>query len=229
MSDEELEQSTSVHEHITTTDAVWPSQVKTAQEISDILGIPVERLTSLADAHYCPHWRIDGGPPMFQLPEVKRWLARNLVTRIDGHQLPIQYRVMLDPPAATDAPAAIRDIPNLRQVVEYPPGVYFLVHGTEVVYVGQSTSPIARVINHRNNKVFERAFMVPVPRELLDEVEGALIRFFKPRMNGADHVGDLAHDRRVLQECGLIPEDEISAEIQFTAVPDIPREAITQI
>lgn len=82
-----------------------------------------------------------------------------------------------------EVPAALRGIKGLCRVTEYPPGVYFLVEDDEVVYVGQSTNPAARIPDHAQHKKFTRVYMVPVPPSALDEVEGALIRTLKPKYN----------------------------------------------
>ena len=62
-------------------------------------------------------------------------------------------------------------------------GVYFLLDGEEVVYVGQSVNVYARVANHRESKRFATAICIPVPRDELDAVESAFIRRLRPRLN----------------------------------------------
>lgn len=66
-------------------------------------------------------------------------------------------------------------------------GVYFLVHGDEVVYVGQSVNVYGRVMGHFTGpeKQFDRATWVPVEREDLDVVESLYIHALRPRLNGA--------------------------------------------
>lgn len=167
-----------------TNDEKYPGSLKKANLIADELGMSVDRVLELANSHFMPHWRIDGGEPLFQLAEVKKWAAKNLIKRIDGQELPFNLKIMIAPPKAVDAPETIREIDNLKQVPInlYPPGIYFLVKDDEVVYVGQSVNPIARIGNH-TDKDFDRAYMIPVPSSMLNDVEGALIRAINPPLN----------------------------------------------
>lgn len=79
-----------------------------------------------------------------------------------------------------------------RLCVEVPPptmshcGVYLLLRGVDVVYVGQSTQTDMRVAYHRQALppgTFDRALMLRVPPDELDAYEGALIRAFQPKLN----------------------------------------------
>jgi hypothetical protein len=169
-------------------DMAWPTGLKTAEDVAPTFRISPERLMELAEAGYAPHWRIDGQPPLFRLAELKEWGVRNLALRYEGRQLPIELRVTKTPTTcpATDAPACIREIPELIEIpTGYPTGIYFLVHDDEVVYVGQSVNPTGRIATHTadERKQFDRAYMVPVPLSRLDDVESALIRLLRPRLN----------------------------------------------
>lgn len=170
-----------------TNEVKYPGSLKTAQQISENIQISKDRILELAEGHYMPHWRIDGKEPLFQLAEVKEWVAKNLLDRIEGSQLPISLKVMVQPPDASDAPEAIKDIKNLKEIPigDYPPGVYFLTFENKIVYIGQSVSPVSRISQH-TDKNFTRAYMVPVPRTALDNVEGALIRLLNPPLNSGD-------------------------------------------
>ena len=70
------------------------------------------------------------------------------------------------------------------------PGVYFLVQGDEVVYVGQSLNVMQRVATHVTNRrngdpiAFDSASWVSVPRSDLDDVESAFFWLLSPRHNG---------------------------------------------
>ncbi len=64
------------------------------------------------------------------------------------------------------------------------PCIYFLCLADEVVYVGQSTNLCARLAQHGDDKVFDRAFYLVVRREDLDRIEGEFIRALRPRYNG---------------------------------------------
>lgn len=62
-------------------------------------------------------------------------------------------------------------------------GVYFLLDGTEVVYVGQAVNIYARIAQH-SDKQFDRYAFVPCPREMLDKLESLYIHCLRPPLNG---------------------------------------------
>ncbi len=65
-------------------------------------------------------------------------------------------------------------------------GVYFLVEGKEVVYVGQSINVMARIATHRADKRFSRFAYIPCKPEILDRLESLYIHTLRPALNG-DH------------------------------------------
>lgn len=62
-------------------------------------------------------------------------------------------------------------------------GVYFLVQGEEVVYVGQSVNIYSRIAQHPDKK-FDKYAFVPCEVKLLDKLESLYIHTLKPRLNG---------------------------------------------
>jgi hypothetical protein len=76
---------------------------------------------------------------------------------------------------ATIAPAV--DVP--AELLK--PGIYFLVSGGEVVYVGQSTCPLARIGWHKI--AYDAVKFVPVEPDLLDAAEQHFIRLHRPKFN----------------------------------------------
>jgi len=79
-------------------------------------------------------------------------------------------------------PEVLRDAPNVHEIpAGHPPGVYILMHQNEVVYVGQSINPSARLAMHSKDKLFDRAFLIPT-NDLL-RVEAEYIAKFKPKYN----------------------------------------------
>jgi hypothetical protein len=180
----------------------YPGGLKTACEVSQAVkeALPAERIVELADAGYMPHWRIDDGPPMFKLLEVKDWIARNLARRIEGLQLPDEVRITYTGPKPDDlykVPFEIRNIEGLCDItkhIDLGPGVYFLCRDEKVVYIGQSVTPAARAASHRRpsydgNKDFNKVFFLPWPESDLDSIEGALIRAVDPEYNGNSPAG----------------------------------------
>ncbi len=79
------------------------------------------------------------------------------------------------------------------------PGVYALVRGGVVVYVGQSKRPLSRIAAHKSNwgrkalpawmpaslrgVLFDEVHVLPCRVEDLDRVEAAIIELYKPRYN----------------------------------------------
>ena len=61
-------------------------------------------------------------------------------------------------------------------------GVYFLVDGNEVVYVGQSVNIYSRIPQH-HNKRFDRYLYVPCKPELLNALESLYIHCLQPKLN----------------------------------------------
>lgn len=62
-------------------------------------------------------------------------------------------------------------------------GVYFLLDGDEVVYVGQAVHVFSRIAQH-TDKRFDRYAFVPCEVVLLDRLESLYIHCLRPRLNG---------------------------------------------
>lgn len=170
----------------------FPSGLKNAKEAAEsIKGISASRLTDLADAGYAPHFRIDGGEPLFKVSETKRWLAKNLLGECMGRKLEDAIRVVVPADEISIAPpASIEHIELLQQlpVHGYQPGVYFLCKKGEVVYVGQSSTPVSRIAQHSaSKKDFDRVYLLPVPAYELNNVEAAFIHLLRPSQQGYHH------------------------------------------
>lgn len=76
------------------------------------------------------------------------------------------------------------------------PGLYALLYGGVVVYIGQSKVPLNRVYAHRSLRsrkapawlpikgmLFDEVHILPCSVDRLDEVERALIDLYKPKYN----------------------------------------------
>lgn len=96
-----------------------PSKMYTAEAVveklrEDIgLTFSVERLNELADAFLIPHYRIDDGRPQFVFGDVRKWIGKNLTQKVNGQELPLEYRVIVQqvPGASTfEAPASLAQI-----------------------------------------------------------------------------------------------------------------------
>ncbi|GIK83061.1 MAG: hypothetical protein BroJett024_41660 [Alphaproteobacteria bacterium] len=63
-------------------------------------------------------------------------------------------------------------------------GVYFLIHRSRVVYVGQSVNILARIADHaRSVRTFDRAHWVLCPEKDLNELEATYIDVLRPPLN----------------------------------------------
>lgn len=64
-------------------------------------------------------------------------------------------------------------------------GIYFLIAGGVIVYVGQSNDCMTRISRHtvEQQKLFDGFFIVEAVAEHLDELEGLYIAKFAPKMN----------------------------------------------
>ena len=65
-------------------------------------------------------------------------------------------------------------------------GIYFLYKDKNLVYIGQSVCVMQRVGTHLNEgfKDFNNVYFMLVPKKYLTEIEGSLIRYFRPKYNG---------------------------------------------
>lgn len=91
--------------------------------------------------------------------------------------------------------------------------VYFLTDGGRVTYIGVTSSPSVRLIQHRmKGKVFDAAFFLPGPRLECGIWEKALIRFFRPRDNSQGKLSPVnEYDRKILAKLGVLPLDSEAA------------------
>lgn len=67
-----------------------------------------------------------------------------------------------------------------------PCGIYFLIIGAEIVYVGQSKNVVSRLDSHYARFKFTRYAFAPFPERHLDLVESLYIHLLRPRFNGLE-------------------------------------------
>lgn len=195
-----------------------PLGLRAAEEVAPQVGVSAARLLDLAAAGYAPHWRVDGGQPLFKATEIKDWAKANLLKQHKGKSLPAVLTFVTtgndidDPMAIPRALRAIRDLRDITPTVRLSPGIYFVCDGDEVIYVGQSVNPGARLATHdKGFAEYEclRVFLLPWPRYDLNRLEGAIIRRLRPRLNGKYTTGTItapgssADDLAVLCKVGL--------------------------
>lgn len=62
-------------------------------------------------------------------------------------------------------------------------GIYFLIKGSTIVYVGQTTQGLSRTFAHIKTKDFNKYYFFPCEKNLLSSLESAYILKFKPKYN----------------------------------------------
>ncbi|HGA7692125.1 TPA: GIY-YIG nuclease family protein [Salmonella enterica subsp. enterica serovar Virchow] len=76
-----------------------------------------------------------------------------------------------------------REISTAALPWNHATGVYFLLDGDDVVYVGQSRNVYSRISSHPG-KNFNRYAFVPCAVEALDKLESLYIHLLRPKLNG---------------------------------------------
>ena len=105
--------------HVEAYTVKWPNNLVSAESAAEEIGLTPERLIDFANAGFAPHFRIDGGEPLFLRGELKEWAANNILKRDHGRPLPVQIVVSPTPVAGVglaNVPAAIRPIKGLCDI-----------------------------------------------------------------------------------------------------------------
>ena len=102
-------------------------------------------------------------------------------------------------------------------------GVYILINGDEIVYVGSSFHIYARIRTHISesgigraySKQFDGVMCLEMPRNIAEIYEGALIRELRPSGN-RNCPADAGHDAEILFGLGLrdsLDESDVAWEL----------------
>ena len=81
------------------------------------------------------------------------------------------------------------DIARVASPWENSIGVYFLLDGNDVVYIGQSVNVYVRISSHVGKK-FDRYAFIPCSVEDLDRLESLYIHLLRPKLNGRQNGKD---------------------------------------
>ena len=81
------------------------------------------------------------------------------------------------------------DIARVASPWENSIGVYFLLDGNDVVYIGQSVNVYVRISSHAGKK-FDRYAFIPCSIEALDRLESLYIHLLRPKLNGRQNGKD---------------------------------------
>lgn len=158
---------------------------------------PPEEILSLVEKLLIPHYILNNplnGTKMvfFSQDEVNRWISA-YITKYNCDIEPkltfIHFDYAGHEIAAGDiVPPALCVIKFLYKLplehnLNTPPGIYFLCAGDELKYIGQAKNIGSRIREHRPDKDFDSVFFINCHSNFLNQVETALIRFFKPCHN----------------------------------------------
>lgn len=170
--------------------------LKTAEEVAPFARIKADRILHYANSNLCPHYRVDG-EILFDETELQVWVAHNLLHHFDGtRDMRLTVLGSFPPPAVADLPHELRLMAKtIREIpTEFSPGVYFLCHSGLVVYVGQSTKPMQRVVQHQlSGKTFDSVYFLACPKDELDWLESSFIHALRPALNAVlDSSGEMA-------------------------------------
>ncbi len=163
------------------------TSLKTAQEVADQVRLSAGRIRELAEARLLPHFRIDGGEPLFCPTTLKRYVRQHLTVIFEGAPLPLNLRPIVFRPITQAVPAALTAVQDRLcdcPAIDIPPCVYFLIEAGAVVYVGQSRHLPSRLAQHnQDGKRWERVLFMPVPESELLRVEAHWISALQPALN----------------------------------------------
>lgn len=163
--------------------------LKTAEQVAPAVRLPAKRILELSQAQVLPHFRIDGGEPLFYAPALRAYVRQYLTMECPGAPLPLDLRPIVASPVSRSVPTVltmVRDRLCEWPGIDLPPCVYFLIDGEAVLYIGQSRNLAARLVQHSHNgRQWQRALFLPIPESELLRVEREWIRTVRPPWNRA--------------------------------------------
>ena len=108
-----------------------------------------------------------------------RYLSESEAKTIDVPLLTSIPVTVLD--AMRGIPHGVNDVILASVPISENIGIYFLLRGQEVVYVGQSIDVLTRIARHkREGKWFDHYTIMAAPEDQLDRLEAMYIRAFVP-------------------------------------------------
>lgn len=157
-------------------------------DVAQILNVSVRQVQQMASVGNLPGNISATGDWSFDPTAVRRWIKRA------AHATPASI-------ARTEQTSRIERERKLSDVIkqEMPgpkaiisgasawpsagTGIYFLIHGEAVVYVGQAIDVVARIAAHSATKKFDRWNWIPCKRSDLDRTERVYINALLPKLN----------------------------------------------
>lgn len=113
--------------------------------------------------------RVDG------MPQLRKVLSEHQILPL----LPKKFREAMEKANYTEGEIVASAFPMEADI-----GIYFLIRSGEVVYIGQTTNVLARVLKHRQlGKKFDSFSFIPCLPEHLNELERTYICLMMPDEN----------------------------------------------
>ncbi len=146
----------------------------------------------MCESGHFPHAVIDRAI-WFRKSISQAWVNENLTEYFDGKPF---KPIVINKINYTDGIESIKDLDlhflnelsciadRLYQLTGLPPGIYFLIKSSEIVYISKSVCPFSRIKSHKtNNKLFDHAYLLPAPEIYHTELETELIKLYQPPLN----------------------------------------------
>ncbi|MBY0474234.1 MAG: DUF4224 domain-containing protein [Nitrosomonas sp.] len=116
-----------------------------------------------------------------------KWLKENNIRFIiNGSKKPVVFKTQVED-STNDDDGLLTRVQIIRRSKPVKPlcGIYFLLCGSEIVYVGQSINLVERIGNHLRNDemLFDSYYYLEVKRENMLLMERKYIEKLFPRMN----------------------------------------------
>lgn len=159
----------------------------TLKEVSEMTKLAEDKLLEHAKSGYAPCVIIDG--EYFFKEQIFRWIKKHFIKIQKGMAFPEKLTIFVNQPlpdSAIEIPADIRKLEGIKKYDfwHFPPCVYFLCHGNELVYIGQALHLPKRLFEHMQmGKIFDQVYFLEVPKSELDKVEQMFIREIKTKYN----------------------------------------------
>ena len=177
------------------------------EEAAEHCAISQNALMGWVASGHAPHYFVSGEGPYFKRGEIAKWVEENLVTSKPGMPVPKRIDVLFAgvSPLVAGPPMCIANIDTLCHLPlnGMLSAIYFLCKGDEVVYVGQSTTVVGRIVSHINERIKDfdpdRVFYLPCPTQDLDRIEKHYIGLLQPKYNG-----NRLSLRKMAEDSGLI-------------------------
>lgn len=117
------------------------------------------------------------GEDRWRMDAINEWVKKAKMSERFGVSKPLPALPFLLPKQIEDLAEHLRELDVRVQCC-----VYFLVKGSQVVYVGSSTCLAKRIYGHKD-KDFDRVFYLLVEADRMLDVEADFIRIFQPLYN----------------------------------------------